>query len=82
MVVGVVVGVGGAIALAAMALVAWRVWGRKRNSDDDDLMTYGTGYGPVEKREVGSAQGPSRTPFQSTLENYHAPSNVNASSNF
>jgi hypothetical protein len=33
---GVVGGIGGAIFLGALALVAWRIWGRKRQSTDDD----------------------------------------------
>lgn len=85
LVIGVVVGVGGAIVLGALAFVAWRVWGRKKGSDENDgLMNYNTGYSPMDKSEGGSSAGPppARNPFQSTLETYHAPTQVNASSNF
>lgn len=94
-VIGVVVGIGGFIILGALGLVAWRIWGRKKQAEEaDGLMdfndtpstAYHSGYGPVEKSEPGSAgrdSGPRATPFQSTLENYHQPTApVNASSNF
>lgn len=86
-VIGVVVGVGGAIVVGALGLVAWRIWGRKKQAEENDgLMNYNSGYNPVEKSEPGSSGGnsnpPQRNPFQSTLENYHQPTQVNASSNF
>ncbi|KAK3336189.1 hypothetical protein B0T19DRAFT_31915 [Cercophora scortea] len=78
-VIGVVVGIGGAIILAGLGLVAWRIWGRKKVQEENDgLMDYGN---PAEKSEAsGSMNG--RTPFQSTLESYHAPGSVNTASNF
>lgn len=86
-VIGVVVGVGGAIVLGALGLVAWRIWGRKKHTEENDgLMDYDMSTtGGVEKSERGSSAGgpqAQRTPFQSTLENYHQPGQVNASSNF
>ncbi|EFQ26757.1 hypothetical protein CGRA01v4_08975 [Colletotrichum graminicola] len=82
-VIGVVVGVGGAIVLGALGFVAWRIWGKKKHAEENDgLMEYNNQYGNEPKAEVGSAQGAGRTPFQSTLESYHAPNQVNASSNF
>lgn len=90
-IIGVVVGVGGAIILAVAGLFVWRMWGRKKAAaEDDGLMDYGTpGYhpGPAEPKEpsvpgsstVGST---GRSPFQSTLESYHAPTQVNTASNF
>lgn len=38
---GVVGGIGGAIVLGALAVVAWRLWGRKGagKEEDDDLMS-------------------------------------------
>lgn len=71
--------------LGALALVAWRIWGRKKDTEEHDvLMDYDMSTpGAVEKSERGSSVGGTqRTPFQSTLENYHQPSQVNASSNF
>lgn len=77
-VIGVVVGVGGAIILAGLGIVAWRIWGRKRHSDEaDNLME----YNDAGKPEVGGSMV-GRTPFQSTLESYHAPTHVNQASNF
>ncbi|KAK3389004.1 hypothetical protein B0T20DRAFT_91619 [Sordaria brevicollis] len=77
-VIGVVVGVGGAIILAGLGIVAWRIWGRKRQSDEaDNLME----YNDAGKPEVGGSTV-GRTPFQSTLESYHAPTHVNQASNF
>jgi hypothetical protein len=91
-IIGVVVGVGGAIILGALGIVAWRIRARKKLAEENDgLMEYNGGYTPVDKSD-GPAPGSSpstaptgstRTPFQSTLENYHQPSQpVNASSNF
>lgn len=86
-IIGVVVGVGGAIVLAVAGLFAWRIWGRKKaNEENDGLMSYNNGAegkSEVGGLNAGSTQtGAARSPFQSTLESYHAPSNVNASSNF
>ncbi|KAG6038465.1 hypothetical protein E4U41_004148 [Claviceps citrina] len=84
-VIGVVVGVGGSIVLGALALVAWRIWGRKKHGDEHDvLMDYAMiSPGIAEKSErVSSGGGTQLNPFQSTLENYHQPSHVNPSSNF
>lgn len=86
-IIGVVVGVGGAIVLAVGGLFAWRIWGRKKaNEENDGLMSYNNGAegkSEVGGLNAGSTQaGSARSPFQSTLESYHAPSNVNASSNF
>ncbi|RDA91235.1 hypothetical protein CP533_3379 [Ophiocordyceps camponoti-saundersi (nom. inval.)] len=83
-IIGVVVGIGGAVALGALALLVRRMWWRKRKSEESDgLMDYDMAVTGVEKPDRGSAaaHGP-RSPFQSTLENYHQPAQVNASSNF
>lgn len=78
-VIGVVVGVGGAIVLCGLAFVAWRIWGRKKIPDENDnLMDYGS---TAEKPDTGNSMS-GRTPFQSTLESYHAPTQVNTASNF
>jgi len=84
-VIGVVVGIGGAIVIGALGLVAWRIWGRKKLSEEHDvLMDHDmSSPGAAEKSERGSsAGGNQRTPFHSTLENYHQPNQVNPSSNF
>lgn len=80
-VIGVVVGIGGAILLGGIAVVAWRIWGRKgrSNDDDNDLMDSHPGSSGREKRSSISGH----SPFRSTLDQYHnhgVP--VNTASNF
>jgi len=82
-IIGVVVGVGGGVIIGALGLVAFRIWGRQKQADEaGGLMDYGTDMNAVEKSPRGSSAGGQRNPFQSTLENYHQPTPVNASSNF
>lgn len=91
-IIGVVVGIGGAIVLGAIALVARRIWGRRKRAEENDaLMDYDPNRGfsssPAEKNTeppstAGGSVAPSRSPFQQTLDNYHQPTQVNASSNF
>ncbi|KAK4043734.1 hypothetical protein C8A01DRAFT_32052 [Parachaetomium inaequale] len=79
-VIGVVVGVGGAIILGGLALVAWRIWGRKKHQEENDgLMDYGSA---IESKPESGGSMAGRTPFQSTLESYHAPTQVNTAANF
>ncbi|EEQ84070.1 uncharacterized protein BDCG_00875 [Blastomyces dermatitidis ER-3] len=82
-IIGVVVGVGGAVILGGLAFVAWRLR-RKRNArglgDDDDLMNAGTAVGSSSLETSTTAAGAS--PFKSTLDQYHHPGGVNPSSNF
>jgi len=81
-IIGVVVGIGGAAVLGGLLIVAWRIWGRKKNEEESDgLMGYNEGAAAHEKVGSVGAAGTSN-PFQSTLETYHKPANVNASSNF
>ncbi|KAI4866607.1 hypothetical protein F4820DRAFT_416115 [Hypoxylon rubiginosum] len=84
-IIGVCVGVGGAIILAAAGVLFWRLRSKRRNPDEsEELVSYGDGFsgpGAAEKSDTaGSTTG--RTPFQSTLESYHAPTQTNAASNF
>ncbi|KAF2441405.1 hypothetical protein P171DRAFT_523418 [Karstenula rhodostoma CBS 690.94] len=75
---GVVGGVGGAILLGGIALVCWRMWGKKKRvtEDDADLMA-GTGSA------LGDKTQSSASPFQSNLEQYHNPGGrPNAAANF
>lgn len=74
---GVVGGVGGAILLGALAIVAWRIWGRsKPSSDDSDVLMAGASTG-----EKGDSVGAS--PFKATLDQYHNPgAKLNTASNF
>ncbi|KAF2709171.1 hypothetical protein K504DRAFT_454944 [Pleomassaria siparia CBS 279.74] len=78
---GVVGGVGGALLLGGLALVAWRIWGRKnRVSADDDDLTFSTGSALGDKSSPGATNN---TPFQTNLEQYHNPGGrPNAAANF
>ena len=74
---GVVGGVGGAILLGALAIVAWRVWGRKRNyrtDDNDDVVDTAPSSSGKEKRSSAA------DPFRANLDQTHAP--LNTASNF
>ncbi|TGJ85665.1 hypothetical protein E0Z10_g3090 [Xylaria hypoxylon] len=86
-IIGVTVGVGGAIILAAAGILFWRLRNKRRNQDEnEELISYGAGFGGPGTAEKSEASGPSaagtRSPFQSTLETYHAPTQTNAASNF
>ena len=75
---GVIGGVGGAILLGGIAIVCWRMWGKKKrvSEDDADLMA-GTGSALGDKSHTGAS------PFQSNLEQYHNPGGrPNAAANF
>ncbi|KAJ4298572.1 hypothetical protein N0V88_003602 [Collariella sp. IMI 366227] len=81
-VIGVVVGVGGAIVLAGLGFVAWRIWGRKKAQEENDgLMDYPS-VGEKPDTVGGTMNNNGRSPFQSTLESYHAPTQVNQAANF
>lgn len=78
---GVVGGVGGAILLGGIAIVAWRLRKKRQNqeNDEDDYLSGSTGSPLREKR---NSQG-GNTPFQSTLESYHNPAGKpNTAANF
>lgn len=81
-IIGVVVGIGGAALLGGLFYMVWRVWGHKKNPEDDNgLMDFQSGS-PGQEKISSSGNTRSINPFQSTLENYHNPARVNASSNF
>lgn len=86
-IIGVCVGVGGAIVLAVAGLLIWRLRKRRQDQEDgEDLVNYGAGTsqfnsgGPEKMEPGGSVSG--RSPFQSTLESYHAPAQSNTGTNF
>jgi hypothetical protein len=56
-------------------VVAWRIWGRKKQGIDDDV------YDPNSFKETSSS-GSAPNPFKSTLDQYHNPGRVNTASNF
>jgi len=78
-IIGVVVGIGGAILVGALAVVAWRIWGRnKKGEDEDDI--YGNPPGSSDEAKTSSISG--QSPFKTTLDQYHNPAPVNTASNF
>ncbi|KAL8914437.1 MAG: hypothetical protein Q9171_000942 [Xanthocarpia ochracea] len=80
-VIGVVVGIGGAILLGGIAFVAWRIWGRKRPTTDDDHDLMGSHPGSSGREKPSSLSG--QSPFRSTLDQYHNQTGpVNTASNF
>lgn len=79
-VIGVVVGVGGAVVLAGLGFVAWRIWGKKKQQEEQDTLM--DDYSAVGEKPDTIGSTSTRTPFQSTLESYHAPTHVNTASNF
>lgn len=78
---GVVGGVGGAIVLGALALVAWRIWGRKKSTPEDDTLM---GSGPPTLTHEKRTSGNDSVGYNDGLERYrdHGSQNVNTASNF
>jgi hypothetical protein len=73
-----VAGIGGAALLGGLAYVAWRIWGNRKSTldEDDDLM----GTSAHGHKVTDSADN---SPFKSTLDQYHNPAGrVNAAANF
>lgn len=84
-IIGVCVGVGGAIVLAAAGVLFWRLRSKRRSQEEnEELVSYGDGFGGPGTAEKSEPSGSTatRSPFQSTLESYHAPTQTNAASNF
>ncbi|KAL9045163.1 MAG: hypothetical protein Q9214_001760 [Letrouitia sp. 1 TL-2023] len=83
-IIGVVVGIGGAILLGGIAVVTWRIWGRKRHDVDEDNDLVGSvpgSSGREQGEKTSSISG--HSPFRSTLDQYHKPAGpVNTASNF
>jgi len=79
---GVVGGIGGALLLGGIAIVAWRIWGRKKRvTEDDDDLTFSTGS--ALGGDKSSPPSSANTPFKSNLEQYHNPGGrPNAAANF
>jgi len=82
-VVGVVVGVGGAILLGGLGVVFWRLRRKRGNPVDEDDLMRRDGSPLAESRREMHSTTPDASPFQATLNQYHQPPGpVNASSNF
>ena len=80
-IIGVVVGIGGAILLGGLAVVAWRIWGKRKTvkNDDYDAMDPLPGSADHEKTSGGG----SSDPFRTHLDQHHNTAGpVNAASNF
>jgi hypothetical protein len=79
---GVVGGIGGAILLGGLAIVAWRIFGKNKHSNDDDDDPMHPHSGSSGREKTSSVSGNSGA-FRSTLDQYHAPTQpVNTASNF
>lgn len=81
-VIGVVVGVGGALIIGIIGIVIWRMRKGSGNDTDEaaDLMS-GTAVG-TGNREKAPSPAAGSTPFRSTLDQYHNQGPVNAAANF
>lgn len=81
LIIGVVVGVGGVILLGGLAIVAWRIWGKRKEPADDDHELIDSLPGSSSHEKSTSLTG--NSPFRSTLDQYHKPAGpVNTASNF
>jgi len=70
-IIGVVVGIGGAILLVAAGIIGWRIWGRRNQTDDsvvDPMSGMAVGAGANERVDGSSGN----RIFQDTLEKHHA----------
>ena len=74
---GVVGGVGGAVLLGGIALVCWRIWGRRRTPGEDD--DYGSA-GSLNRDKGPSGQLTADT--EDPLQRYQTPGRPNAAANF
>lgn len=80
-IIGVVVGVGGALLFGGLAIVAWRLKRKRVNPIDEDDLMRRDGSPLAAGREMHAAS-PEASPFKATLDQYHKPPGVNTSSNF
>lgn len=81
LIIGVVVGVGGLILMGGLVIVAWRIWGKRKEPADDDHELIDSLPGTSNQEKSSSLT--SNSPFRSTLDQYHKPAGpVNTASNF
>ena len=67
--------------IGGIAVVAWRIWGRKRNAVGEGQDLDHSQPGSSGREKTSSVSG--NSPFRSTLDQYHHPSApVNTASNF
>ena len=88
-IIGVVVGLGGAVILGGLGLVLLRLRRKKKAAreavDADDLMRRDGSPLAESRRDMlraSSASDAAASPFQATLDQYHKPVQVNTASNF
>jgi hypothetical protein len=80
-IIGVVVGIGGAILLGGLAVVLYRLRRKENPVDEDDLMR--RDGSPLAETRREPLQGAGTSPFRATLDQYHNRTGpVNAASNF
>jgi len=76
-------GIGGAILIGGIALVAWRLWGKKKHTklpQDEDLSARPSSTVVQEKPTPTGSMG---SRFSDPLDRYHSPGRpVNTASNF
>lgn len=81
LIIGVVIGVGGVILMGGLAIVAWRIWGKRKEPADDGHELIDSLPGSSSQEKSSSLTG--NSPFRSTLDQYHKPAGpVNTASNF
>lgn len=81
-IIGVVVGIGGALLFGGLAIVAWRLKRKNKNPVDEDDLMRREGSPLAAGREMHTTT-PEQSPFKTTLDQYHKPPGVvSASSNF
>lgn len=67
--------------MGGLAIVAWRIWGKRKEPADDDHELIDSLPGSSGHEKSGSLTG--NSPFRSTLDQYHKPAGpVNTASNF
>jgi hypothetical protein len=82
---GVVGGIGGAILIGGLAIVAWRLWGKKRRAREAAVDDYGMGTAGSPRDSLGREKQVSASSHAPTLstDTYRNPNGaVNTASNF
>jgi hypothetical protein len=78
---GVIGGVAGAVLLAGIALVCWRLWGRRRYDPDQDL-DFAAGTGQGLGTAPGGAEKTNLAQDEAHADRYAGPPKPNAAANF
>jgi hypothetical protein len=82
---GVVGGIGGAILIGGLAIVAWRLWGKKKRAREAAVDDYGMGTAGSPRDSLGREKQISASSHAPTLstDTYRNPNGaVNTASNF